>query len=76
MNRRNQGRGACLEELEEGAKVVKATSAGIEHQFTTMPDGFVSLMGNLTGFVSNTTMAPVEDGEVLGSRQHDMGNSG
>ena len=29
----------------------------------------------LTAFVSDTTMAPAEDGEVLGSRQLDMGNS-
>ena len=30
----------------------------------------------LTAFVSNTTMALVEDGEVLGSRRPDNGNSG
>ena len=33
-------------------------------------------MGRLTAFVSQTTMALVEDGEVLGSRQLDMGHSG
>ena len=27
------------------ANVVKGTSAAFEHQFTTTPDGFVSLMG-------------------------------
>ena len=48
----------------------------IESEFTTTPDGFVSLMGRLTAFVINTTMALVEDGDVLGSRQLDMGNSG
>ena len=47
----------------------------IERPFTTPPDGFVSLMGRLTAFVSNTTMALVEDGALLGSRQLDMGNS-
>ena len=36
----------------------------------------MSLIGWLTAFVSDTTMALVEDGEVLGSRQLDMGNSG
>ena len=30
----------------------------------------------LTAFVSNTTMALVDDGEVLGSTQLEMGNSG
>ena len=34
-----------------------------------------SIIGRLTAFVSNTTMALVEDDEVLGSRQLDMGNS-
>ena len=33
-------------------------------------------MGWLTAFVSDTTMALVEDGASLGSRQLDMGNSG
>ena len=58
-----------------GANVVKATSAAIELQFTP-PDGFVSLMGRLTAFVGETTMAFAEDGEVPGSRQRDMANSG
>lgn len=31
----------------------------IEHQFTRSADGFVSLMGKLTAFVSYTTMALV-----------------
>ncbi len=44
--------------------------------FTTTPDGFVSLIGWLTAFVSDTTMALVEDGEMLGSRQLAMGNVG
>ena len=48
----------------------------IERPFTTPPDGFVSLIGWLTAFVSDTTMALVEDGKVLGSRQLDMGNPG
>ena len=47
----------------------------IEHQFTTQTDGFVSLMGRLTPFVSNTSMALVANCEVLGSRKLDMGNS-
>ena len=34
--------------------------------FTTPPDGFVSLMGRLTAVVSETTMALVGYGEVLG----------
>ena len=34
------------------------------------------LDGSLTAFMSNTTMALVEDGAVPGSRQVDMGNSG
>ena len=37
---------------------------------------FVSLMGTLTAFMSDTTMALVEDGRLLGTRQLDMGNSG
>ena len=48
----------------------------IERQFTTPRDGFVSLMGRLTASVSDTTMALVEDGALLGSRELDMGNSG
>ena len=36
----------------------------------------MSLIGWLTAFVSDTTMALVEDGALLGSRQLDMGNSG
>ena len=42
----------------------------IEDQFTP-PPGFASL----TALVGNTTMALIEDGEVLGSRQLNMGNS-
>ncbi len=33
----------------------------IERQFTTPPDGFLSLMGRLKALVSDTTMAFVED---------------
>jgi len=33
-------------------------------------------MGWLTAFMSNTTMALVEDGTLLGPRRFDMGNSG
>ncbi len=76
VKRGNQGRGACLEEFEGSANVVKATPLPIERQFTTPPDGFVSLIGWLTAFVSDTRMALVEDGEMLGSRQLDMGNVG
>ena len=36
----------------------------------------MSSMGWLTPFVSHTTMALVEDDEVRGSGQLDMGNSG
>jgi hypothetical protein len=39
-------------------------------------DGFVRLMGRLTAFVGNITIALVEDGEVFGPWQLDMGNSG
>ena len=42
----------------------------------TPTDGLVSLMGSLTAFVSETTMALIEDSASLGSRQIDMGNSG
>jgi hypothetical protein len=76
VKRSNQGRGACLEGFEGDANVVKAPPPPIEHQFTPPPDGFVSLMGRLTAFVSNTTMALVEDGALPGSRQLDMGNVG
>jgi len=76
VKRGNQGGGACLEGFEGGANVAKATSAAIEHEFTTPTDGFVSLIGWLTASVSGTTIALVEDGEVLGSRQLGMGNSG
>lgn len=34
------------------------------------------LLGELTAFVSETTMALIHDGEVLGLRQLNMGNSG
>ena len=40
--------------LVTGAVVVLAARAADE---PTPPDGFVSLMGRLTAFVSNTTMA-------------------
>ena len=72
--RGSQGGGACLEELQDSANVVKATSAAIEHQFTRTPDGFMSLMGRLTAFGSNTTMALVEHGALLGPRHSDMGS--
>ena len=39
--------------------------------FMTPTDGFVSLMGRLTVFVSDITMAFVEDGALLWSRQLD-----
>jgi hypothetical protein len=47
-----------------------------ERQFTTPRDGFVNLIGWLTAFVSDTTMALVEDGALLGTSQLDMGNAG
>ena len=47
-----------------------------ERQFTMRPDGFVSLIGWLTVFVRETTMALVEHGALSGSRQLDMGNVG
>jgi len=40
----------------------------IEHQVTKTTDGFGSLIGKLRAFVSNITMTPVEDGEVLGDQ--------
>lgn len=49
--------------------LAKAPPQPIEHQFTTTQDGFVSLMGRLTAFVNNTTMAPLEDSAELGFRQ-------
>ena len=36
----------------------------------------MSLIGWLTAFMSNTKMALVEDGTLLGPRRFDMGNSG
>jgi len=72
----NRERGTCLEGLEGNANVVTAAPPPIEHQFTTTPDGFVSLMGRLTAFASNTMMALIENGASLKSRQLDMGNSG
>ena len=50
-------------------------AGAIEHEVTP-PEGFVRLMVGLTAFVDETTMALAEDGEGLGSRQLDMGNSG
>jgi hypothetical protein len=41
----------------------------IERQFTPPPEEFVSLMGLLTAFVSNTTVALVEDCELPRSKQ-------
>ena len=48
----------------------------IERQFTTPTDGSVRSMGWLTASVSDTKMALVEDGTLLGPRRFDMGNSG
>ena len=66
MKRGNQGRGACPEEFEGSANVVKATSPAWGRYLTTPRDGFVSLIGWLTASVSDTTMALVEDGAYLG----------
>ncbi len=76
MKRGNQGRGACLGEFEGSANVVTATSAA--HRTPVHDDAgwFCELMGRLPAFVSNTTMALVEDGVSVGSTQLDMGNSG
>ena len=41
----------------------------IERQFKTPKDSFVRSMEWLTAFVSDTTMALVEGGELLGPRQ-------
>ncbi len=75
-SRLRQGRGACLDELEGSANVVKATSAAHRTPVHDAARWFVNLMGWLTAFVSNATMALAEDGAALGSRQLDMGNSG
>ena len=39
-------------------------------------DGPVSLIARLTAFLSETTMAFVEDGALPGFKQFDMGNVG
>ena len=52
-----------------------ANFTDIGRQFTPPPDSLVSLTGRLTAFVSNITMALVQDVEVVGSRQLVMGNS-
>jgi len=74
--RSGQGGGACLEELEGSANVVKAASVAWRPLTHDAKRWFCELDWMLTAFVSDTTMALVEDGEVLGSRQLDMGNSG
>ena len=51
-------------------------SLSTEHESMAPPDGFLSLMGRLTGFLSNTTTALVDDSEVLGARHLEMGNVG
>ena len=47
-----------------------------EGQFTPPRDGFVSLIGELTAFVSESTITFAEYGEVIGSWQLAMRNSG
>ena len=44
--------------------------------FTPLTGTRVGLTGCATAFVSDTTMALVEDGEVFGSRRFDTSNSG
>jgi len=66
VKRGNQGGGACLEEFEGSANVVKATSPAHRAPVWAPTDGFVSLIGWLTAFVSETTMALVEDGVLPG----------
>jgi hypothetical protein len=58
-------------ELEWSANVERAASVTGSRQFKMPTDGFVSVMGCLTAFVNDTTMAPVKDDEVIGSRQAD-----
>ena len=63
---------------EDGFQIehVTATSAAHRTHLTPPADGFVSLMGRLTPFLSNTTVALAEDGASLGSRQLDLGIPG
>ena len=68
--------GACLDELEGSANVVKATSVAHRTPVHDAARWFCEFDGGFTASVSNTTMALVEDGEVLGPSQLDMGNSG
>ena len=74
--RSDRGKGACLQERDGSADVVKVTSVARRTLLTTPRDGFVSLIRCLTAFASDTTMALVEHGALPGPRQLDMGNSG
>ena len=76
MMNRSQGRGVWPVELEGSANVVKSTSTAHRTPGHDADSGFVNLMGRLTASMSDSTMAFVEDGALLGSRQRDMGNSG
>ena len=58
------------------AAVAALTPDDVEVDIWDERDGFVSSMGWLTAFVSDSTMALVEDGTLLRPRQFDMGNSG
>ena len=73
----SQGRGACLEELEGSANVVKAA-------FVVPPDANLSRqqvaqwrgLGSLIWFPSVVTIITVKHGAGFGHPQFDMGNLG
>ena len=74
--RGSQGEGACLEELEGSANVVKAASVAWRPLTHDAERCFVSLIGWLTAFVTDAVIALVEHGALPGSRQLDMANVG
>ena len=65
-----------MEELEGSANVVEAAFVAWRSLTHDAERWFVSFIGWLTAFVSDTTMALVEHGALPGSRQLDMGNVG
>jgi len=74
MLRQQLYRPAFVERL--GHRLAELHVTHSERQFTTITgDGFVRAMGWLTVFMSNTTMALVQYGTLLGPRRFDMGNS-
>ena len=60
--------GGCDDVLEQERGGREFTTQ-LEIKLTTPSDGSVSLMGPLTANVSDTTLAVVEDGASVGSRQ-------